>query len=77
MEAAEANDRRALLVAMQSRLALALSDSSLHPRDLGALSKRLEDCSKELAVIDAASGGEADEVGEAAKLPDEPWDGNV
>jgi len=70
VEAAELGDRRALLVAMQQRLALALSDAALHPRDLAALTKRLEDNAKELAVIDAASSGEADEV--EAAIPDEP-----
>jgi hypothetical protein len=74
VEAAELNDRRALLLAMQQRLALALSDSLIHPRDLAALSKRLEDSSKELAVIDAAAAGEDDE---AAPVPDEEWDGSV
>ena len=75
IEAAELNDRRALLVAMQQRLAVALSDSSLHPRDLAALGKRLEDNAKELAALDAVAGGEADPLAEAVQVPDEEWDG--
>jgi hypothetical protein len=59
---------------MQQRLALTLTDSSLHPRDLAALSKRLEDNAKELAVIDAAAAGEDDDV---VNIPDEPWDGDI
>jgi hypothetical protein len=73
-EAVELGDRRALLVALQLRLALALSDSSVHARDLAALSKRIEDAATEVAAIDAAAAGDDED---AVKVPDEPWDGSI
>jgi hypothetical protein len=51
-DAAESGDHRALLVAMRSRIARAVSDPDCPPRDLAALTRRLQDISKEVEMID-------------------------
>lgn len=47
-EAASAGDRKALLEAMQERIARAVDDERTPPRDLASLSRRLQDISREL-----------------------------
>lgn len=63
-EAADAGEIRALLVAMQSRVAKAVQDDSTPARDLAALTKRLMEIAREIKAIDAqieeAGGAEAD-----------------
>lgn len=71
-EAAASGDRRALLVAMRSRVASAVEDEETPPRDLAALSRRLLEIANEIAVIDQELGD--DELGKAAATPDEVWD---
>ena len=51
-EAAASGDHRALLVAMRERIAKAVSDSDCPPRDLAALTRRLQDIAKEIESID-------------------------
>lgn len=87
VEAAQAGDRRALLVSVRDALAAAIDAGPL-PRDLLALSKRLLEV---VAEIDALGGkppadtsddedgphddAVVDPIAEAADTPDEPWSG--
>jgi hypothetical protein len=65
---------RELLVALMARVAAAVQSPSCPPVALAALSRQLTSISKELSVLDARVD---DEVGEAASVPDEVWDGAV
>lgn len=65
-EAAKSGDHRALLVAMRDRVALAVQDSECPPRDLAALTRRLNEIAKDIRALDAAAQQEADE-----KVPDD------
>lgn len=64
-EAAESGSDRELLVAMRSRIAVAVADPDTPPRDLAALTKRLSEVVREIAALDlreaeaavAAGGG--------------------
>lgn len=71
IEAAEAGDPRALLVAMRGRVAKTVEDPNCPPRDLAALTRRLQEISREIEAIDARAKQEADEGGH---VPDEAWD---
>jgi hypothetical protein len=70
-EAAASGDHRALLVAMRERIARAVGDADCPPRDLAALTRRLQDISKELEMLDVRSREEALEDGVTG---DEEWD---
>ncbi len=70
-EAAATGDHRNLLVAMRERIAKTVSDPDCPPRDLAALTRRLQDIAKEIAVIDLQAKQEASEDGVSA---DEDWD---
>lgn len=70
-EAAAAGDHRELLVAMRERIARAVTDPECPPRDLAALSRRLQDIAKEIESIDLRAKEEANEGG---VTPDEEWD---
>ena len=50
--AAETGDHRTLLVAMRDRIARTVSDPKCPPRDLAALTRRLQDIARELDQID-------------------------
>ena len=65
-EAAKSGDHRALLVAMRDRIALAVQDSECPPRDLAALTRRLNEIAKDIRALDAAAQQEADE-----RVPDD------
>lgn len=69
-EAAESGDHRALLVAMRDRIAKTVRDPDCPPRDLAALTRRLQDIAKEIESIDLRAKQEADED---AIAPDEEW----
>jgi hypothetical protein len=71
LEAAESGDHRELLVAMRERIAATISDPNCPPRDLAALTRRLQDIAKEIDQIDHRAKEEADENGAA---PDEAFD---
>ena len=71
-QAAKGNDRRELLVALRDRVAETVEDPNCPPRDLAALSRRLQDIAKEIAVLDSVN--EEDDVGRAAATPDEGWE---
>lgn len=70
-EAAEKGSHRDLLVAMRERIARAVSDPDCPPRDLAALTRRLQDIAKEIEVIDLRTKEEAQED---AVSVDEEWD---
>jgi hypothetical protein len=70
-EAASTGTHRELLVALRDRVASTVADPNCPPRDLAALSRRLQEIAKEIAALDAADGG--DDVRVAAATPDEGW----
>lgn len=70
-EAAESGDHRGLLVAMRDRIAKAVSDPDTNPRDLAALTRRLQDIAHEIEAIDQRARQETDEDG---VRDDEQWD---
>lgn len=51
-EAAKGGTRRDLLVAMRDRIAVTVSSADCPPRDLAALTRRLQDIAKEIEAID-------------------------
>lgn len=61
-EAAASGDHRALLVAMRERIAQAVSAPDCPPRDLAALTRRLQDIAKEIEGIDARASEEGDDA---------------
>lgn len=52
-QAAESGDHRALLVSMRDRIAKTVADPDCPPRDLAALTRRLQEIARELATLDA------------------------
>ena len=75
-EAAQTGDHRALLVAMRERIAKTVSDPDCPPRDLAALTRRLQDIAKEIESIDLRAEQEADSSGEGTAA-DEPFDASA
>jgi hypothetical protein len=74
-QAAESDDHRALLVAMRDRIAKTVSDPECPPRDLAALTRRLQDIAKEIESIDLRRKQEVDEDGES--VGDEEFDASA
>lgn len=70
-QAAETGSYRDLLVAMRERAAVAVTDPKCPPRDLAALTRRLQDIASEIESIDART---AEEVAEGGPVDDEAWD---
>jgi len=70
-EAAASGDHKSLLVAMRERIAKTVSDPDCPPRDLAALTRRLQDIAKEIESIDLRAKEEAAEDG---ATPDDDWD---
>lgn len=70
-QAAASGDHRALLVAMRERIAQTVSNPDCPPRDLAALTRRLQDIAKEIEQIDLRAKEEAAESGDS---PDEAFD---
>lgn len=70
-QAAASGDHRALLVAMRERIAVTVSNPDCPPRDLAALTRRLQDIAKEIEAMDLRAKEEAQE---GAILDDEAWD---
>lgn len=62
---------RDLLAALRTRIAKAIDDSKTLPRDLAALTRRLQEVDKDIRAMDAAENG--DDIGDAASTPDEDW----
>lgn len=65
-EAAKTGDHKALLVAMRDRIALTVADPECPPRDLAALTRRLNEIAKDIRAMDLAAQQEADE-----RVPDD------
>lgn len=66
-QAAATGDHRALLVAMRERIAATVSNPDCPPRDLAALTRRLQDIAKEIEAIDLRAkedGADADDAAE-------------
>ena len=62
-QAAATGDHRSLLVSMRERIAQTVADPECPPRDLAALTRRLQDISKEIEAIDLRAreeGADAD-----------------
>lgn len=71
-DAAANGTHRDLLVAMRERIAVTVSNPDCPPRDLAALTRRLQDIAKEIEAIDLRSKQEGED---AANLNgDEAWD---
>ena len=60
-DAAKSGSHRDLLVAMRDRIATAVQDVNCPPRDLAALTRRLNEIAKEIRALDLAAKQEADE----------------
>lgn len=71
-QAAETGDHRALLVAMRERIATAVSNPDCPPRDLAALTRRLQDIAKEIESLDLRAKEEGADAADVAA--DEEWD---
>ena len=71
-QAAAKGTHRDLLVAMRERIAKAVSDSKCPPRDLAALTRRLQDIAKEIEAIDLRAKEEGADATDVAE--DEEWD---
>lgn len=69
-EAAEKGSHRELLAAMRERVATAVQDPNCPPRDLAALTRRLQEIAREIDAIDAHA---AQEASEASDVSDEAW----
>ena len=69
-EAAATGDHRKLLVAMRERIARTVSNPDCPPRDLAALTRRLQDIAKEIEQIDLRDKEEGRTGG---PVPDEAW----
>ena len=72
-EAAATGDHRKLLVAMRERVARTVSNPDCPPRDLAALTRRLQDIAKEIEQIDLRAkeeGSDADGVADEAWNPE-------
>jgi hypothetical protein len=68
LEAAQDGTDLDLLIAMRDRVAAAVADPDCPKRDLASLTLRLSNIVKEIKALESAEG--ADEIGEAANLPD-------
>jgi len=69
--AAEGGNRRELLTALRSRIAMGIDNPDTPAQALAALSLRLLDIARELELLAAAE--KADDIGEAAATPDQQW----
>lgn len=74
-QAAATGDHRALLVAMRERIARTVSDPDCPPRDLAALTRRLQDIAKEIEAIDLRAKEEGSDAADVAD--DEGWDASA
>jgi hypothetical protein len=71
-EAAAKGSHRDLLVAMRTRIAATIQDPKCPPRDLAALSRRLQEIAREIEEIDSRDGD--DDFGRAAATADDAFD---
>jgi len=73
-QAASSGNQRDLLVALRARVAKTVEDPNCPPRDLAALSRRLQELNRDIEAIDAKL---AQEAREGADVPDEDWDASA
>lgn len=73
-QAAESGDHRSLLVAMRERIAVTVSNPDCPPRDLAALTRRLQDIAKEIESLDLKAKQEGGEDGNSHGGADDEWD---
>lgn len=73
--AAATGDHRTLLVSMRDRIALTVANPDCPPRDLAALTRRLQDIAKEIEQIDLRARQEASDSDELTG--DEAWDASA
>ena len=66
-QAAATGDHRSLLVAMRERIARTVSDPECPPRDLAALTRRLQDIAKEIEAIDLRAKEEGEDANDVAE----------
>ena len=71
-QAAASGDHRALLVAMRERIAQTVTNPDCPPRDLAALTRRLQDIAKEIEAIDLRAKEDGADAADVAE--DEAWD---
>lgn len=71
-EAATSGDPKLLLLALRDRVARTVEDPNCPPRDLAALSRRLQEINRDIEAIEARERQEAAE--DADGHPDETWD---
>jgi hypothetical protein len=69
--AAATGDQLKLLVAMRARIAVAVTDEDCPPRDLAALTRRLQDVAKEISVLELRAREEGSDSEDVAG--DEAW----
>ena len=74
-EAAASGDQRQLLVAMRERISRTVDDPNCPPRDLAALTRRLDDIAEKIAAMDLRAKQEAAEDADVAA--DEAWDASA
>jgi len=70
-EAVERGSLRDQYVAMRARIAAAIDDPNIRGADLAALSRRMHELGREIAVLDARESEEADG---GTATPDEHWE---
>lgn len=63
-QAAASGSQRELLVAMRDRIARAVGDPSCPPRDLAALTRRLQDISEKIEALDLRAKEEGSDAGD-------------
>jgi NTP pyrophosphatase (non-canonical NTP hydrolase) len=77
-EAAASGNHLRLLIAMRERVAEAIEDEKCHPRDLAALTRRLQEIGKEIAEIEERQKREGwadDKNGKSGD--DKPWNADI
>lgn len=70
-EAAASGDPKQLLLALRERVAKTVEDPNCPPRDLAALSRRLQEINRDIEAIEAREKQEAAE--DVSGHPDETW----
>ncbi len=70
-QAAATGDHKALLIAMRERIAQTVSDPNCPPRDLAALTRRLQDVAKDLEAIELR---EKEAGADGKPVADAEWD---
>lgn len=75
-EAAATGNTMKLLVAMRERVAEAMTDERCHPRDLAALTRRLQDIAKDIEEIKQRMKRERPATS-SRKTNDDSWNDNI